>query len=105
MSPVPNQLLLGKEVTKGRGQATSRQYGQTVCRSECRRHATRYFDDETEMVFITAGMGGGTGTGAAPVVAQIAKECGMLTIGIVTVPFKFEGDKEDSHGSQKALPK
>ena len=52
------------------------------------------FDDETKMVFITAGMGGGTGTGAAPVVARIARERGVLTIGIVTIPFLFEGDKK-----------
>lgn len=52
------------------------------------------FDDETKMVFITAGMGGGTGTGAAPVVARIAKERGLLTIGIVTIPFLFEGQKK-----------
>ena len=52
------------------------------------------FDDDTKMVFITAGMGGGTGTGAAPVVARIAKERGLLTIGIVTIPFLFEGEKK-----------
>ena len=51
----------------------------------------RLFDDDTKMVFITAGMGGGTGTGAGPVVAQVAKERGLLTIGIVTIPFLFEG--------------
>lgn len=58
------------------------------------------FDDDTKMVFITAGMGGGTGTGAAPVVARIAKERGLLTIGIVTIPFLFEGQKK----SRKQLP-
>ena len=52
------------------------------------------FDNRTKMVFITAGMGGGTGTGAAPVVARIAKERGLLTIGIVTIPFLFEGQKK-----------
>ena len=52
------------------------------------------FTPPTEMVFITAGMGGGTGTGAGPIVAQIAKDAGMLTIGIVTIPFRFEGDKK-----------
>lgn len=53
----------------------------------------KLFQDETQMVFITAGMGGGTGTGAAPVVARIAKECGVLTVGIVTIPFRFEGKR------------
>ena len=50
--------------------------------------------EDTKMVFVTAGMGGGTGTGAAPVIAQVAKELGILTVGIVTVPFKFEGKKK-----------
>lgn len=93
MSPVPNQLLLGKEVTKGRGAGNKPAVGRQ-CAEASVDDIRAIFDDETEMVFITAGMGGGTGTGAAPVVAQIAKECGMLTIGIVTVPFKFEGDKK-----------
>ena len=93
MSPVPNQLLLGKEVTKGRGAGNKPAVGRQ-CAEASVDDIRSIFDDETEMVFITAGMGGGTGTGAAPVVAQIAKECGMLTIGIVTVPFKFEGDKK-----------
>ena len=53
-------------------------------------------ETNTKMVFVTAGMGGGTGTGAAPVIAQIAKELGILTVGIVTIPFKFEGRKRIS---------
>ena len=54
----------------------------------------KLFSDETKMVFITAGMGGGTGTGAGPVVASVAKEMGMLTIGVVTIPFYFEKEKK-----------
>ncbi len=54
--------------------------------------------EDTDMVFITAGMGGGTGTGAAPVVAEIAREQGVLTVGVVTKPFGFEGQKRDARG-------
>ena len=57
-----------------------------------------------QMVFITAGMGGGTGTGAAPVVAEIANELGILTVGIVTKPFAFEGKRKMTHGRAWALP-
>lgn len=93
LSPVPNQLLLGYNVTKGRGAGNKPEIGRE-CAEASREEIRALFDDDTEMVFITAGMGGGTGTGAAPVVASLAKEAGMLTIGIVTVPFKFEGDKK-----------
>ena len=92
-SPVPNKLLLGYEITRGRGAGNKPEVGRE-CAEADREKIRELFNDHTEMVFITAGMGGGTGTGAAPVVAQIAKEAGMLTIGIVTVPFMFEGDKK-----------
>ena len=92
-SPVPNKLLLGYEITRGRGAGNKPEVGRQ-CAEADRDKIRELFNDHTEMVFITAGMGGGTGTGAAPVVAQIAKEAGMLTIGIVTVPFMFEGDKK-----------
>ena len=62
------------------------------------------FDDDTKMVFITAGMGGGTGTGASPVIAHVAKQRGILTIGIVTIPFRFEGKlriKKALHGVEE----
>lgn len=93
MSPVPNQLLLGKEVTKGRGAGNKPTVGRQ-CAEASVDDIRAIFDDETEMVFITAGMGGGTGTGAAPVVARIARDRGLLTIGIVTIPFLFEGEKK-----------
>lgn len=93
LSPVPNQLLLGREITHGLGAGNVPEVGRQ-CAEASVESIKALFDDETEMVFITAGMGGGTGTGAAPVVARVAKECGMLTIGIVTVPFMFEGEKK-----------
>lgn len=93
MSPVPNQLLLGTSVTGGRGAGNVPEVGRQ-CAEASLEDIRALFDDETEMVFITAGMGGGTGTGAAPVIAREAKEAGMLTIGIVTVPFMFEGKKK-----------
>lgn len=92
-SPIPNKLLLGYELTHGRGAGNEPEVGRK-CAEASEEEIRRLFDDNTEMVFITAGMGGGTGTGAAPVVARIAKESGMLTIGIVTVPFLFEGEKK-----------
>ncbi len=89
LSPVPNKILLGP----GRGAGNKPEVGRQFA-EENRDKINELFNDKTEMVFITAGMGGGTGTGASPVVAQMAKEAGMLTIGIVTVPFLFEGKKK-----------
>lgn len=93
MSPVPNQLILGWDVTRGRGAGNDPGKGRQ-CAEASTEDIRALFDKNTEMVFITAGMGGGTGTGAAPVVARIAKEENKLTIGIVTVPFLFEGKKK-----------
>lgn len=89
-SPVPNKLMIG---STGRGAGNKPE----VARQAAEDYAddiNRLFDDETQMVFITAGMGGGTGTGAAPVVARLAREKGLLTIGIVTIPFLFEGKRK-----------
>lgn len=93
LSPVPHKLILGYNITKGLGAGNNAEVGRE-CAEASEDDIRELFNDQTEMVFITAGMGGGTGTGAAPVVARIAKESGMLTIGIVTVPFLFEGDKK-----------
>lgn len=93
MSPVPHKLVLGWDVTHGRGAGNDPAVGRQ-CAEASANQIRELFDSNTEMVFITAGMGGGTGTGAAPVVARIAKEEGKLTIGIVTVPFLFEGKKK-----------
>ena len=92
-SPVPSKLILGPEITKGRGAGNKPELG-AECAEASAEDIRKLFDDQTEMVFVTAGMGGGTGTGAGPVVARLAKEAGMLTIGIVTVPFLFEGEKK-----------
>lgn len=93
LSPVPTQLLLGKEITKGLGAGNVPEVGRQ-CAEASLEEIRALFRDNTEMVFITAGMGGGTGTGAAPIIAREAKAAGMLTIGIVTVPFMFEGKKK-----------
>ncbi len=92
-SVVPDKLLIGPQTCRGRGAGNVPEKARMAA-EESAEAIGRLFEDETQMVFITAGMGGGTGTGAAPVVARIAKEKGMLTIGIVTIPFTFEGDKK-----------
>jgi len=89
-SPVPNRLLLGPNTTHGLGAGNIPETAKKAA-EESEKEIAALFDDDTKMVFITAGMGGGTGTGAAPVVARIAHEKGVLTIGIVTIPFLFEG--------------
>ena len=92
-SVVPNRLLIGPNITKGLGAGNNPELARQAA-EESADEIARLFDDETKMVFITAGMGGGTGTGAGPVVARIAQERGLLTIGIVTIPFFFEGEKK-----------
>ncbi len=92
-SPVPNRLLIGPNTTKGLGAGNVPEVAQRAA-EESADDIAALFDDDTQMAFITAGMGGGTGTGAAPVVARIAREKGVLTIGIVTIPFLFEGQKK-----------
>ena len=89
-SPVPNHLQLGKD---GLG-AGNRPEKARLAAQESIDDIKAMLDDGTRMVFITAGMGGGTGTGAAPIIAQCAKDAGILTVGIVTIPFKFEGNKK-----------
>lgn len=92
-SPVPNRVLLGPNTTHGLGAGNVPETARRAA-EESEAEIAALFDDDTKMVFITAGMGGGTGTGAAPVVARIAHEKGVLTIGIVTIPFLFEGPKK-----------
>jgi cell division protein FtsZ len=92
-SPVPNRVLLGPNTTHGLGAGNVPETARRAA-EESEAEIAQLFDDDTKMVFITAGMGGGTGTGAAPVVARIAHERGVLTIGIVTIPFLFEGPKK-----------
>ena len=89
-SPVPNHLQLGKDgLGAGNNPVVGRQRAE-----ESIEDIKAMLNDGTRMVFITAGMGGGTGTGAAPIIAQCAKDAGILTVGIVTIPFKFEGNKQ-----------
>ena len=92
-SPVPIKLQLGKSITQGLG-AGNRPERAREAAEESIDDITGLLSDGTKMVFITAGMGGGTGTGAAPVIARIAKEMDILTVGIVTIPFIFEGEKK-----------
>jgi cell division protein FtsZ len=92
-SPVPNRVLIGPNTTFGLGAGNKPELAKEAA-EESENDIAKLFDDETKMVFITAGMGGGTGTGAAPVVARIARDKGVLTIGIVTIPFIFEGKKK-----------
>ena len=87
---VPNKVLIGPNITRGRGAGNKPERAREAA-EESAADIEKLFNDDTDMVFVTAGMGGGTGTGAAPVVARIAKEKGLLTIGIVTIPFMFEG--------------
>lgn len=92
-SPVPNKLLIGPNTTKGQGAGNVPEVARAAA-EESANEIAELFKDGTSMVFVTAGMGGGTGTGAAPVVARIARENDILTVGIVTIPFLFEGEKK-----------
>jgi cell division protein FtsZ len=89
-SGVPNKIQLGVNLTEGLGAGANPEIGEQAA-IESLEDLRRMLDTNTKMVFITAGMGGGTGTGAAPVIAKLAKELDILTVGIVTMPFKFEG--------------
>ena len=89
-SPVPNKIQLGVSLTEGLGAGANPEVGQQAA-LESMEDIKRMLSPSTKMVFITAGMGGGTGTGAAPVIAKLAREMDILTVGIVTIPFQFEG--------------
>jgi len=89
-SPVPNKIQLGVSLTEGLGAGANPEVGEQAA-IESMEDIKSMLDTTTKMIFITAGMGGGTGTGAAPVIAKQAKEMDVLTVGIVTMPFQFEG--------------
>jgi cell division protein FtsZ len=89
-SPVPNKIQLGVTLTEGLGAGANPEVGERAAQ-ESIEDVKALLDSNTKMVFITAGMGGGTGTGAAPVIARIARDMDILTVGIVTTPFHFEG--------------
>jgi cell division protein FtsZ len=90
-SSAETKLQLGTDITRGLGAGANPQIGRDAAESE-REHLREFFDN-TDMVFITAGMGGGTGTGAAPIIAEVASEMGVLTVAVVTKPFNFEGKR------------
>lgn len=89
-SGVPNKIQLGVHLTEGLGAGANPEVGEQAA-VESIEEIRLMLDTNTKMIFITAGMGGGTGTGAAPIIAKMAKEMGVLTVGIVTMPFEFEG--------------
>jgi len=95
-SPVPNRLQIGANLTEGLGCGANPEVGKNAALES--KEQIREMLAGTKMVFVTAGMGGGTGTGAAPVIAKIAKDMDILTVGIVTAPFSFEGKKKTAQG-------
>ena len=97
LSPVPVKIQLGPGVSSGLGAGSQPQKGKQAC-IESIDEVKNYLSEGTKMLFITAGMGGGTGTGAAPIIAKCAQEMGILTVGIVTLPFSFEGRKRTQQG-------
>ncbi|WP_271406921.1 cell division protein FtsZ [Tenacibaculum soleae] len=100
-SPIPNKIQLGAHLTSGLGAGANPDVGAQAA-AESIQEIQQMLSTHTKMVFITAGMGGGTGTGAAPIIAKIAKDMDILTVGIVTMPFQFEG-KRRSQQAQKGI--
>ena len=98
-STVPNKLQIGVDLTEGLGAGAKPERGRQAA-LESREQIRELLSNGTKMLFITAGMGGGTGTGAAPVIAQVAQELNILTVGIVTAPFLFEGKKKRDQAEQ-----
>lgn len=97
LSPVPTRISLGPELTGGRGAGSKPNIGRQAC-LETIEEVKQFLEKDTKMLFVTAGMGGGTGTGAAPIIAKAAQEMDILTVGIVTLPFTFEGRRRSSQG-------
>ena len=96
LSKVPNKVQLGPSLTQGLGAGANPEIGKQATQ-ESLEEIRRILEVNTKMAFITAGMGGGTGTGGAPIVAKICKELGILTVGIVTTPFSYEGKKRAAY--------
>ncbi len=91
-SPIPIKVQIGRDLTEGLGAGAVPEIGRKAAEEDL-DSIRRVLEEDTKMIFITAGMGGGTGTGAAPVIARLAREMGILSVGIVTSPFEFEGKK------------
>ncbi|MFM7359188.1 MAG: cell division protein FtsZ [Sediminibacterium sp.] len=98
-SPVPNKVQLGPQLTQGLGAGANPEIGK-LATEESFEEIRRILELNTKMAFITVGMGGGTGTGGAPIIAQICKELGILTVGIVTMPFSFEGPRRNQQAEE-----
>ena len=98
-SPIPNKIQLGASLTSGLGAGANPEIGAKAAK-ESLQEIQQMLNTQTKMVFITAGMGGGTGTGAAPIIAKIAKDMDILTVGIVTMPFQFEGKRRTEQAHQ-----
>jgi cell division protein FtsZ len=98
-SPVPTKIALGANLTGGLGAGGVPSRGKNAALENI-QDLRNILEKGTKMLFITAGMGGGTGTGAAPVIANVSKELGILTVGIITMPFSFEGRKREQHAAQ-----
>ena len=92
LSKASQKVQIGEKLTKGKGAGSKPDIGKSAAEESNDEIAALLKD--TDMVFVTAGMGGGTGTGAAPVVAKIAKDMGILTVGVVTKPFRFEAHRQ-----------
>ena len=90
LSPIPNKIQLGTTLTEGLGAGANPEVGKNAAIEDI-ENIKNILEINTKMVFITAGMGGGTGSGAAPIIAEVARDLGILTVGIVTIPFSFEG--------------
>ena len=97
LSPVPTRIQLGPALTEGRGAGSKPNIGKMAC-EESIEDVRHFLEDNCKMLFITAGMGGGTGTGAAPIIARTAQEMDILTVGIITLPFTFEGRRRKRQG-------
>ncbi len=99
LSPVPVKMQLGPSLTEGRGAGSKPNIGKMAC-EESIEEVRQYLSNNCKMLFITAGMGGGTGTGAAPIIAKAAQELDILTVAIVTTPFTFEGRRRGGHAME-----
>ena len=98
-SPIPNKIQLGTTLTEGLGAGANPEVGKNAAIEDI-ENIKGILENNTKMVFITAGMGGGTGSGAAPIIAEAAREMGILTVGIVTIPFSFEGRRRKQQADE-----